>query len=416
MPQPVPNLRHLQVFREVMRRGSVNAAARAVHLSQPAVTQAIAAIERVHGVQLFDRTHRGMNATGAGRLCLVRVERALEQLRDGVAEVRRSRSAPDTDVTRTMTTRQLQALAAVVEHHGFGPAARALGSSGPALHRAARELERVLAVPLFERTSFGVGPTREAEQLARRARLAFSELEQAWAEISALEGGDRGRTVIGAMPLARSVLVPRTVLEFSSEHPEHAVEILDGPYESMLESLRIGAADVLIGALRDPVPGNDVVQEHLFDDPLAIVVRNGHPLARRRRPSVPELARFPWIMPRAGAPLRRQVDALFRNAGVALPAGAIECNSLVASRAMLLDSDRVMLLSAHQIHHEHAAGELTALPHPDGNVARAIGLTTRRGWHPTATQERLLDILRSQAGRVRRGTKRRKLGSSRTRA
>jgi DNA-binding transcriptional LysR family regulator len=254
--------------------------------------------------------------------------------------------------------------------------------------------------PLFERTSFGVRPTREAGQLARRVRLAFAELEQAWAEVSSLRGGDRGRTVIGAMPLARSVLVPQTVLEFACVHPEHSVEILDGPYESMLESMRVGAVDVLIGALRDPPPGDDVVQEHLFDDPLAIVVRADHPLARRRRVQVHELARYPWITPRHGAPLRRRVEELFRGSGVAPPAGTIDCNSLVAARALLLGSDRVMLLSAHQIHHELAAGELVALPHPNGRTVRAIGLTWRRDWRPTATQAALLEALRENAIRI----------------
>jgi hypothetical protein len=56
-----------------------------------------------------------------------------------------------------------------------------------------------------------------------------------------------------------------------------------------------------------------------------------------------------------------------------------------------------MLLSAHQVHHELAAGQLAALPHPDGRVVRAIGLTTRAGWQPTNAQQELLAELRRQA-------------------
>ena len=75
----------------------------------------------------------------------------------------------------------------------------------------------------------------------------------------------------------------------------------------------------------------------------------------------------------------------------------LECNSLAAARAFLLESDRIMLLSAHQIHYEMQAGLLVALPHPAGNVVRPIGLTLRRDWHPTSTQRRLLEILRRSA-------------------
>jgi LysR family transcriptional regulator, regulator for genes of the gallate degradation pathway len=193
------------------------------------------------------------------------------------------------------------------------------------------------------------------------------------------------------------VLVPRALLEFSWQHPEHAVSILDGPYESMLAALRRGAADVLIGALRDPTPSDDVVQEHLFDDPLSIVVRAGHPLDRATPLTVAALAAFPWIAPRPGSPLRRQFDALFERLGPRQTAAPIECNSLVAARAILLASERVMLLSAHQIHHELETGQLAALPHPLGEITRSIGLTVRRDWRPTAVQAQLLDGLRRQA-------------------
>src|SRR5207244_4032697 len=99
-------------------------------------------------------------------------------------------------------------------------------------------------------------------------------------------------------PPARSVLVPRAVLEVAALRPEHAISILDGPYESMLAALRRGSADVLIGALRDPIPFDDIVQEHLFDDPLAIVVGRRHPLVGGGAPTLAALSRFPWIAPR----------------------------------------------------------------------------------------------------------------------
>ena len=130
-----------------------------------------------------------------------------------------------------MRSAHLHALSAVVEHRNFSLAARAQHVSQPSVHRAARELERLIGVPLFEKTSFGITPTREAEKLARRARLAFAEIAQARAEVHALSGGESGRTVIGAMPLARSFLVPTALLEFTQQYPEHSVAIVEGTYE-----------------------------------------------------------------------------------------------------------------------------------------------------------------------------------------
>jgi LysR family transcriptional regulator, regulator for genes of the gallate degradation pathway len=384
------NLRHLHVFLAVARLGSISAAARSVHLSQPAVTQAVAGVERYFGTPLLIRSNAGVALTGTGEICAQRIERALGQLRDGMTEVTREGRNNAKDVSRLMRSVQLFALMAVVEHRNFTRAARARHVSQPAIHRAARDLERLLGVRLFEQTSFGIVPTREADKLARRARLAFAEIAQARAEINALNGGESGHTAIGAMPLARSFLVPSALIAFTQQFPGHSVSIVEGTYEYLLGALRSGGADFLIGALRDPASLSDVVQEHLFDDPLSIVVRSGHPLAGKKRVSVAALSRYPWVAPRAASPLRAHFNNLFAEARLPPPRQPIECNSLIAARALLLESDRVMLLSAHQIHYELKAGLLVALPHPAGNVVRPIGLTMRRDWHPTGSQQRLL--------------------------
>jgi DNA-binding transcriptional LysR family regulator len=126
MTELTSNVRHLSVLCAVVRRGSISGAARATHLSQPAATQAIAALEREFGAPLFARTPRGMRPTDAGRLCAARVARALERIAEAVAGAGRpARGA--TSAIHGITAAQLQALIAVVEAGGFGPAARALG-------------------------------------------------------------------------------------------------------------------------------------------------------------------------------------------------------------------------------------------------------------------------------------------------
>jgi DNA-binding transcriptional LysR family regulator len=393
----MPNLRHLVLFDAVVRRGSVSAAARAAHLSQPAVTQAVGHIETALGARLMQRSYAGLVLTGAGHTAARRVERALQLLREALGAARTRPAGLAGDVLAGITSTQLKALLAVVEEGAFARAARRAGRARAAVHRAARQLEKSLGTELFEVTSFGVRPTREAEKLALRTRLAFAEIAQAQAEVAAACGSGSGSTTIGAMPLARSVLVARAVLEFAQSRPEHGITILDGPYESMLGALRRGNADVLVGALRDPIPHEDIVQEHLFDDPLAIVVAAQHPLAGGGAPTLAALSEFPWIAPRRESPLRRHFDSLIARIGPPRAVAPIECNSLVAARSMLLASERVMLLSEHQIQHELETGQLVALPHPLGAVTRSIGLTVRRDWRPTEVQAQLVEGLRRHA-------------------
>jgi DNA-binding transcriptional LysR family regulator len=75
------NLRHLLVFHGVAKAGSVNAAARLLHTSQPAISRELRTLEERLGVPLFDRLPRGMRLTEAGQVLLSYAERifGLEQ-------------------------------------------------------------------------------------------------------------------------------------------------------------------------------------------------------------------------------------------------------------------------------------------------------------------------------------------------
>ena len=80
------------------------------------------------------------------------------------------------------------------------------------------------------------------------------------------------------------------------------VRTVDGPYAELLRGLRHGDLDVLIGALRDPLPSDDVIQEPLLDDTLAIVVGPHHPLAHKSNLSVADTMAYPWIAPPKATP------------------------------------------------------------------------------------------------------------------
>src|SRR3546814_17287095 len=85
------NLRHLRAAAEIERLGSISAAAQAVSLTQPAVTQALSRLEGQLGVALFDRQPIGMAPTGAAQVLAPRVRRAPHHIgspRVTMAEVR----------------------------------------------------------------------------------------------------------------------------------------------------------------------------------------------------------------------------------------------------------------------------------------------------------------------------------------
>ena len=63
-------LRQLEYFREIANTGSINEAARKLNMSQPPLSYQIRQLENELNVQLFERTHKGVILTAAGKLCM----------------------------------------------------------------------------------------------------------------------------------------------------------------------------------------------------------------------------------------------------------------------------------------------------------------------------------------------------------
>jgi DNA-binding transcriptional LysR family regulator len=395
----IPNLRHLRAFREVAKHRSVSKASEKVFLSQPAITQAIAKLERELNELLFERRSDGMHLTEAGETFLPRVNRALYLLQTGVRESirlggsRQKQRHKHVDVLLTAT--QSRALLAVAEARNFSLAARNIGTSQPSLYRAARDLEQSLQTVLFEKTRQGIALTRAAELLARQVKLARVELIQGSSEVAALRGVETSRIVVGTLPLARGHLLPKAIDALQRQRPEVDISVIDGPYDDLLRGLRHGDIDLLIGALREPLPVADVAQEALFHDRLAIIARRGHPLERRRDIRFDELMRYPWAVPRPGTPTRRYFDALLASHEQDTPRGLVESGSLVLIRELMLVSDRLSIISESQTRNEQHYSELVTLDFDLSHTTRPIGLTTRRDWLPTRAQAQFIDRLRA---------------------
>ena len=382
------NLRHLRLYLAVARTGSLTHAADACHVSQPAVTQAIGKLEREAGGAIFDRTRQGFFPTARGDVLANRVQRAFDLLDPALTDV-------SPRLRLTATTAQLQALVAVHETENFTLAARRLGLAQPTVHRAISQLEQEAGRRLFERTSFGMIAGRATRALVQTVMLAFRELDQLEADLAELDGGEAGRIVIGALPLARSVILPLTLVRFRRARPRHPVLVIDGLYNELLGGLRRGDIDVIVGALREPAPIGDIVQEPLFGDHLTILAGNHHPLAGRNDVTLDELRACAWVVPRQGTPARDRFDAVFADGG--LPESIIEAGSILLMREVLGISDHLGCISSAQAEAELSRGLVSEIRVKADWPARPIGLTYRASWAPTKAQDLMMTLLRESA-------------------
>src|SRR5215468_7225045 len=409
----IPSFRQLLVFEAVARTENVSRAATEVHVSQPAVTQAIARLEREIGAALFRRRNTGCYLTEGGEILQRRTARLFAQLDQALSElcvgIPRAGPANLRSIERKLSQPHVRALLAIAENGSFAAAARALAISEASIHRPARELERILRRPLFQRTAGGLTATRPAAELARRVRLAVQELERAVEEIEASQGRNRGHIRLGLLPLAGAFFVARALKDLGETYPDIRIEVIDGSFDFLIERLRSGGIDFIIGPVRGLHPGLGVVETVLFDDPYALVARRGHPLTRKRQIRRQDLVAYDWVAPPPDTPRRGAYDAIF--AGASIPRSTLQTSSSNLTRAILTETDRITLLSRHESRAEEEMGFLTVLPFAVPHAARQVQVTTRTDWLPTAVQVRFLQALRDQArgpdgavSRPRRGT------------
>jgi DNA-binding transcriptional LysR family regulator len=81
------DVKRLRILREVAHQGSFSAAGDSLYLSQSAVSQQIATLEREVGMQLLDRTREGPKLTDAGRVLVSHAEAAIARLEEAEREL-----------------------------------------------------------------------------------------------------------------------------------------------------------------------------------------------------------------------------------------------------------------------------------------------------------------------------------------
>lgn len=373
------NLRHLKAAVATASSGSLSSAAFQVNLTQPAITQGLAKLERQLGLPLFERRPGGMEPTEAGRILVPRAEAALDLI-----------GSP------RVTAPQMRAFLALARRGSYAGAAVETGIREASLHRAIADLALGLGHKLVERRGRGIALTARGLAFARRLRLAEAELRAGLAELERLKGREVGRITVGAMPLSRARLLPNTVAAFHKRHPQVDVTVIEGSFAELVGPLRDGEIDMMLGALREEAVGEDIAQQPLFRDRPVILGRAGHPLLGSV--ATPErLAAYDWVLPGEGTPLRNQWRQMFVHSGVEPPRVAIECGSAVVVRQLLVQSDFLTLLSPDQVAVELLAGVLMRIGAAPGDPSRVIGVTTRAAWRPTALQQRFLDLLNAEA-------------------
>lgn len=402
---PAINLHHLHAFERVAAAGGIRRSAQEMFRASSALTRSVAKLEQTLGTALFERKGRGMLITAAGERVLVRARR-IDTLLQGVMDDAGAAGAA-TQATQAAMRQALQhagrltAVSLLVDARHMPTVAAAMKLSQPAISASIAKVEAALRRPLFHRSAHGLLPTEHGERWTIAFRRVLAELRHMEADLAALGGALEGVVNVGALPFARTTLLPDAVVALHAMHPRLCTRTFEKTYQELCAGLLDGQIDFIVGPVRVARLAGLTI-EVLFTQGLSLIARAGHPLAAKRRLCAADLAGFPWALSRRGTPLREEVNGLFGELGLPAPAPVVETADVAMLRCMLLRSDMLTATYTLQLAHEVRAGTLVELALPVHRTQRQIGITTREGAQLSPGAQTLLGEVRRQSQAIAR--------------
>jgi DNA-binding transcriptional LysR family regulator len=202
----------------------------------------------------------------------------------------------------------------VAKTGGYARAARAFPwpITQPGVHQQVRRLEQQLTVTLFERTG------KDSVALTAAGQALFDAVAPFYEALPALEASIQGGTLGGTLRIhaAGHVLkhfLPPWLRALQKARPDIEVALQEAKTAD-LELLRRSEADLLVDWV--PVVPKDLEARKIGEVKAFIVMPSSHPLARRSRVELNELAGTPFVAYGADRALRALQDEALATHGV----------------------------------------------------------------------------------------------------
>lgn len=257
--------------------------------------------------------------------------------------------ATTTQILSRLRMRQILLLLDIEQHGTLRAASEDLGLTQPAASKMLHELEATLGHPLFERIGRRLKLTPSGNCVLHHFRGLRGTMEALNRELQEMQLGGAGKLSVGTIMAPAPTHLIDALVGLKKLYPLLSIEILVDTSNHLIEQLRDGAMDVVIGRVPDAAsPANhDCLFRPIDDEPLSVVVAREHPLAsngRKKQLKFGALLAYPWILQPRGSPMREVIEQEFLSHHAALPPGLIETASIPTTTSLIARSELIAVI------------------------------------------------------------------------
>lgn len=289
--------------------------------------------------------------------------------------------------------RHLTCFLAAARELKISAAAYALNISQPAASKTLADLEKILDTRLFDRGGRGgLKLTPTGAVFLRYAGASVAALKEGLDGLAQARLQGTSVLMIGALPGVAAHFMPAAVQEFKRDH-RTIIRIITGPNRQMLDQLRIGELDLVVGRLARPRDMQGLSFTHLYSEQLVFVVRADHPHADDDIFDLSLLHQMTLLMPTADGVMRPVIDRFLLAHGVGALPNSIEARSPDFCRQYLFESDAVWMISRGVVEHDIHDGLLRVLHVDTSDTQGPVGLTVRGDTDPSPTLRMMMDTV-----------------------
>lgn len=301
-------------------------------------------------------------------------------------------------IDRRIKFRHIQCFVEICREKSLKDAAEKLFLTRPAISKTLKELEEIIGVDLMTRNRAGVSLTNHGEVFLHFAEMSLASLQQGLNGIGETGAAGKTRLVIGALPSVMARLIPAVTVDLSQLAPYVELKILDGSHEYLMDRLRLGEIDIVIGRLGRPDVMRDISFIQLYEETVEFVVRAGHPLIDA--PDLRRIGEWQVIYPPQGSAIRPLVERFLIANGVGDFPNRLETVSGAFGRIYTRQSDAVWIISAGVVSKEVADGLLVPLPFDTSVTKGAVGLMQRAGVVPAPAEQMFFHAVRNSVSQI----------------